>query len=264
MNLDGKILSRLKQSEYWTSKTRESGSTIQGITCPVCGGIGAAWAYLDHPLSINCNRLNQCGARTKTLELFDIHQDIERDFKPTKGDPKRPARVYLESRGLKQSLKGLKYYYQQNVRGTGKGAIMFPVGKDKAGKNIANGRFIVQPQGEGKAHNSGSTKCQFWQHPGIAYDPYQPVYVTEGIFDALSLIEIGYQAIAVLAAGQDPAKIDLSFFHKLVFAFDNDTAGARATKKWKAHYPDAEAVMPDRGGDWNDLLCSGSLGQVKK
>ncbi len=265
MNLTHKILDLLKQSEYWTNKTRESGATIQGLTCPACGGTGAGWCYADSPMSINCNRLSNCGARTKTIELLNIRQDIERDFKPTKADPKRPARAFLESRGLKHTLKDLKFCYWKDVRKTGSGAVMFPVGKDrKSGKTVMNGRLISPPPGEGKTHNAGSTSGLFWLHPGFKYDPYKPVFITEGIIDALSILETGQQAIAVLASGQDPAKVDLSFFHKITLAFDPDEAGARAIKKWKKHYPEADAVTPDPGGDWNDLLCSGPLEQVKK
>lgn len=264
MNLAHKIIDRLKKSEYWTSKTSESGSTIQALTCPVCGSTGAGWCYSDSPMSINCNRLSNCGARTKTLELFNIRQDIEKDFKPTKADPKRPARAFLESRGLKHALKDLKFCYWKDVRKTGTGAVMFPVGKTAAGKAVMNGRLISPPPGEGKTHNAGSTSGLFWQHPGFEYDPYKPIFITEGIVDALSLLEMGQQAIAVLASGQDPAKVDLSFFHKITLAFDPDQAGARGTKKWKKGYPEADAVTPDPGGDWNDFLCSGSLEQVKK
>ena len=264
MNLNEKIIQELKQSEYWTNKTRESGTTIQGLTCPACGSIGAGWCYLNSPMSINCNRLNQCGARTRTVELFGLRQNIEKEFAPIKGDPKRPARMYLKSRSLEKSLKGSKYYYQQNCRNTGTGAVMFPVGKAKNGKTVANGRLLNPPHGEGKTHNSGSTSGHFWQHPGLEYDPYKTTYIVEGIIDALSLIEMGQQAISVLSSGQNPAKVDLSFFKKITLAFDPDLAGARATKKWRAQFPDAEAIMPDPDGDWNDLLCSGPLEQVKK
>ncbi|BCO08796.1 hypothetical protein GF1_11720 [Desulfolithobacter dissulfuricans] len=264
MDLPDITLSELKQSEYWTPKTRISGNTIQGLTCSVCGFVGVGWAYLSAPYSINCNRLNHCGARTKTLDLLDIRKDIEKHFKPTRQDPQRPARAYLESRGIRQALKGLKFYYQKNVRNSGTGAVMFPIGKDEKGKTVANGRLLSPPSGVGKTHNSGSTSGIFWQHPGIEYDPYSPTYVVEGIIDALSLVEIGHQAIAVLAAGQDPKKLDLARFKKLVPAFDNDLAGARATKKWIDIYPDMQPIMPDRGMDWNDLLCSGPAEDVKK
>lgn len=259
-----KILSALKQSEFWTTKTRESGNTIQGLTCPACNSIGAGWCYHDSPMSINCNRMNECGARTKTIPLFQIHQNIEKEFKSTKDEPNRPARAFLESRGLKHILTGLDYSYWENVRKTGSGAVMFSTGKDTSGKTIFNGRLINPRNRDGKTHNSGSTSGQFWQHPTFQYDPYKPTFLTEGIIDSLSLLEMTNQAIAVLASGQDPAKVNLFQFKKLVLAFDNDQAGARATKKWKQHYPDAETIMPDRGQDFNDILCSAPLEQVKK
>ncbi len=51
-NLNEKILSRLKNSEYWT---RESGTAIQGLTCPACGAPRAGWCYTSSPMSIKCN-----------------------------------------------------------------------------------------------------------------------------------------------------------------------------------------------------------------
>lgn len=263
-NLTLTILSKLKQSEYWTTQTRESGNTIQGLTCPVCGIPGSTWCYLSLPMSINCNRLNQCQARTKTLQLFNILRDIEKEFAPTKSDKKRPARVFLETRGIKQALNGLKYSYWPNIRQTGRGAVMFPVGKDNKGKTVYNGRLLNPRRKDGKTHNSGSTSGLFWQHPGLEYEPYKPVFITEGIIDTLSLIELGYQAIAVLASGQDPSKVDLSFFKKMIIAFDNDPAGTLATKKWIEHYPDAETIMPDKDQDWNDILCSDKLDKIKE
>ena len=263
-NLNELIVSALKQSEYWTNKTRESGNTIQGLTCPACNGKGAGWCYSNSPMSINCNRMNECGARTKTIPLFKIHQNIEKEFKSTKAHPNRPAHAFLESRGLKHTLKGLDYSYWKDVRKTGSGAVMFPIGKGSNGKAVFNGRLINPRSQDGKTHNSGSTNGKFWQHPTFEYDPYKPTYITEGIIDALSLLEIGHQAIAVLASGQDPAKVNLFQFRKLICCFDNDQAGARATKKWKQHYPDAETIMPDHGQDFNDILCSAPLEQVKK
>jgi len=95
----------------------------------------------------------------------------------------------------------------------------------------------------------------FWKHPGIQYDPDEPTYVTEGIIDALSLIEMGFQAIAVLTSGQDPAKINLGELSgNLVIAFDSDSAGAGGLKKWNAAFPESDAITP-LIGDWNDILA---------
>lgn len=263
--LSQRILERLKNSEFWTAKTRTTGRTIQNLVCPVCGDKNA-WAYTAEPWAINCNRANQCGARTKTLELFpELRRDVERDYPATKADPHGPAREYLLSRGITpEALKGVDYRYQANARQTGSGAVMFFVGKDDKGKEILNGRLFNPPSGEGKTHNSGSTAGRYWRHLGHTYDPAQPVYITEGILDALSLHTLGVQAVAVLAAGQDPGKVDLAEFQNLVLAFDNDDAGRRAVKKWKQAHPLADVILCDPGQDWNDLLTSGTLEQAKK
>lgn len=262
--LNQKILTCLKNSPYWTEKTRSNGKTINGLICPACCD-KTAWAYDGEPWAINCNRKSNCGASTKTLDLFpELRRNIEKDFPATNDEPHRPAREYLSSRGLVKALDNLNYRYLKNVRSTGSGAVMFPVGKDDKGKEVLNGRLFTPPGGEGKTHNIGSTAGRYWQHPGHAYKPHDKTFITEGILDALSLLEVGQQAIAVLASGQDPAKVDLSFFQEKVLAFDNDEAGRQACQKWHKAYPEAAIVLCDQGQDWNDLLQSGPLEQVKK
>lgn len=262
--LSQRILERLKNSEFWTAKTRTTGRTIQNLVCPVCGD-KSAWAFIE-PMSINCNRANQCGARTKTLELFpELRRDVERDHPATKADPHRPAREYLLSRGITpEALKGVDFRYHAKTRTGCGGAVMFFVGRNNKGEEILNGRLFNPPHGEQKGHNTGSTSGQFWRHQGHTYDPAQPVYITEGILNALSLHTLGIQAVSVLSSGQDPGKVDLAEFQNLVLAFDNDDAGQKAVQKWRQAHPLAEAVLCDPGEDWNDLLNSGTLEQAKK
>lgn len=254
----------LKASRFWTSRTRLNNVSIQSLNCPVCGD-GSAWAYTNSPMAINCNKANTCGARTKTLDLFpEVRRNIERDFPPSKEDPHRPAREYLHSRGLHSSIVGLDFRYLKNARKTGSGAVLFLVGKDEKGKEILNGRLFNPPPGEGKTHNIGSTIGRYWRHPGINYDPSQKTWITEGILDALSLVEIGKQAIAVLSSGQDPTKLNLPDFTNKVLAFDNDEAGYRACRKWKPAYPEAEVVLCDPDQDWNDLLQEKNFEETRK
>jgi len=257
-----RLADRLRSSEHKGQRFKENGQYMSNLICPECGD-QSAWAYSAAPWSINCNRLNKCGIRTKTLDLFpDLTRNIEKEFAYTSEDPNRPATAYLNRRGLHESLKGLNYRYMANLRGSGSGGVMFPVGKDSKDKTIYNGRLFNPPPGEGKTHNNGSTAGLFWRHPRIEYDPEKETFVTEGIIDALSLIELGYQAIAILSAGQDPARVDLSDFPKLVFAFDPDEAGKKALKKWMQQYPNAKAVFPLKG-DWNDLLTSLPIDKAK-
>jgi hypothetical protein len=154
---------------------------------------------------------------------------------------------------------GLEFKYWKNVRGLSTGAVMWPLGRCSDGKMGYNGRLFDPPQGENKSHNYGSTSGIFWSHPGRRIDPDKSVYVTEGVIDALSLIEGGFQAIAILAAGQDPSKLKLEGFRHIVTAFDNDNAGIKAFNKWMMYFKDKpgisiSAIFPDQNTDWNSLL----------
>lgn len=267
MNLSDKIMERLKASQYWNARTRISGNTIQGIVCPVCGD-KSAWGYapgpsVSNPMAICCNKQNTCGVITKTMELFNIDLNIEKEYPATPEDKHRPAREYLKSRGLKTSLESLPFEYWPKVRKLlTTGAVMFPI--QSPGENtVYNGRLINPKESDGKTHNSGSTTGAFWMHQGVEYDQNQNTFVTEGIIDSLSLIELGFQSIAILAAGQDPQKIKLPPLGKLVFFFDPDLAGAKALARWKKTYPEADSIMCDKGKDCNDLLRSGSVEKVK-
>jgi hypothetical protein len=242
------ILQKVKSADLWGSKARENGRFFQGLTCPECGK-AEAWICREKPFTLHCNRQNRCGATIRTLDLFpEILRELEDRSRPTQEDPHRPARAYLELRGIHKAVSRLAFEYWPNVRKTGSGAVMFPVG------DAWNGRLINPPPGEGKTHNRGTTAGKFWKHPGREYDPTRETFVAEGILDALSLLELDLQAMAVLSAGANPEGFDFgALAGKLVFAFDCDHAGGNALRKWKARHPEAGAVTPV-WGDWNDFL----------
>ncbi|MBU1986906.1 MAG: toprim domain-containing protein [Proteobacteria bacterium] len=249
--------------EFSTPKTRIHGGKIHGLQCPECGG-NEAYAYEEKPFSLNCNRKNQCGSRTRTIPLFALSAQVEQKYPPTKADQHWPARAYIESRGIPPEIiaKSGFEYHPQTRKGCG-GGVMFPVGEDDNGKKIYNGRLFNPPPKEGKTHNIGAVSGHHWKMPEMNYDCDRTTYMTEGIMDALSLIAIGEQAVAVLGAGYDPAKFNLSEFHDLTIAFDCDKAGVGFTKRWLDHFakmepekspPRISAIMPI-DGDWNTLLC---------
>lgn len=254
-NIYQKVHDHLIKSEYYLPTTRDNGRTISPVVCPECGK-SEAFTYsvtnTTGPLAITCNRSNKCGTRTNLVKHFNIKQNVEKEFPPDKKDPRKPARIYLELRSLKKSLHGLDFFYEKKVRGLSTGAVMFRVGD-----GVSNGRLLNPLPNQGKTHNIGSTRGKFWQHPAFEYNLNEPTAITEGIIDALSLIEMGQQAIAVLASGANPTTIDLSKFTKLLLAFDFDHSGILAAKKWKYYHPEASVIMPDQGQDWNSILCSG-------
>lgn len=242
-----RLKERLLNSEFATEKTRDNGDYITGLICPECGE-PEGWAY-DTPFIIFCNRKNNCGARTKTVDLFpDLKILIERDFAPTETDPRRPAREFLKIRGLVKSLDGLDFSHVTRTREGCGGGVGFPIGKltdsEEAvypTKLVLNIRLYNPPPGEGKTHNTGALGDNYWFHPGREYDFDQPVYVTEGVINALSLWEMVLQSIAVLSASRDPHQFELPF-KKIVLAFDNDKAGQAAFRGWKKVFPDSEAL----------------------
>jgi len=261
-----KLVERIKASDLWVSgKSKEGGRHLSGLKCPECGHAEAS-AYVEGPFAILCSRKNSCGARVRTLELFpELIEKVERDFKPTPDDPHRPAREYLYSRGLtNKSLEGLRFEYRRDIRKCGSGGVLFYVGVNSAGKEVWNGRIFAPPQGIDKGHNSGATAGVYWRHPGLVYDPNRPTFIKEGVIDALSLIEMGLQAIAVLSSVQDPSKLDLGGLEKnLVIAFDPDHAGCEGLRKWIAVYPSAKSMIHVEG-DSNDLLRSRAPGKARE
>lgn len=86
-------------------------------------------------------------------------------------------------------------------------------------------------------------KTMYWQNynkdPGLfginmVYDFNKPIYITEGEFDAASIVEVGLQAYSI-AKGAGSAKQEveenlehLSKFSEIIFAFDNDKEGNKA------------------------------------
>lgn len=260
-----KILSQLQSSQYWGDATKRGEKYVDGLICPECGK-QESYTYTDRPYKLYCSRRNNCGAVVDLSEILpESRIDFEVDFAATAEDQKRPATAYLENRGLKKSLEGLAYEYWPNVRNSGCGAVMFPI-TSPSDEKVYNGRLFAPPDGEGKTHNKGSTAGCVWRHPGITYDSGRETFVTEGIINALSLIEVGHQAVAVLSCGQDPAKVNLSGLGKIVLAFDNDPAGHKALRRYSHYFAglkDGEKIkiksMLPIKGDWNDLLLSGAL-----
>ena len=257
-NLKTRITNKILQSDYATPRTKINNGYIRYLRCPVCGD-ETAYAHERAPWVIICNRANHCGSRTKILNLFpDILINFEREYEPTEDDPQRPAREFLRARGMESTLEGLGFEYIPRTRsgcGGGVGFRLLPWGADAPAPNpvVWNVRLFNPPMGEGKTHNKGSLDDGFWFHPAFPYDLEKEIFITEGVIDALSLLEMGRQAIAVISSSRNPDNVQLPGLKKPVLAFDNDRAGRDAFRRWKTRYPEAGAITPD-DGDWNDLL----------
>ena len=250
------ILEQLKSSPFWQTRSRTTPNTIQNLICPACGD-KTAFAYTKSPLAVVCNRKSACGISTKMPEILNLKPvDFAKKYAST-SDPHRPAREYLKTRGLNNSLRGLEYEFWPKARGNSGGAVMFKIGTDKEGKQVYNGR-LLRPGQDGKTHNKNSTAGLIFRHPAINYSRQsKPICLTEGVIDCLSLIEAGQPAVAILSAGTKPGSLNIPQSWKIRICFDADRAGLQAISNYKLCFPEAEVLLPDRPGgtkDWNDIL----------
>lgn len=123
---------------------------------------------------------------------------------------------------------------------------------------------------------------KFKEHYKIVDDPSYHIYniqnaiqntdyviVTEGVFDAESLIQQGYNTIATLTASIPVAtKHILTIFDKIILAYDNDSAGVKSMKEltefYRASYGDNEVdILEYEGKDLNECLMKGAIAQIQ-
>ena len=227
-------------------KAREVGDKINNIVCPDCGK-PEAYTHATEPNVILCHRMSQCGAKTLTRELYPhLFNTFEERFKSTEENPRATAEAFLQARGLDTSrfefsqgsvTEGGKKYQTVSIEFDG---IRFNRLIDYQGSNKGRlGKY------KGKHYATKSV-------PGA-----EKVYVVEGIFDALALEQSGLPAIATLSSVHNPETCFKKGVH-YVLGFDNDKAGIKAVKKFKAYLNEQginfTVSLPATGKDWNDLL----------
>lgn len=239
--------------------------------CPECGK-RELFISKEHPWRLCCNRRNKCGFSASTFELYrhSLFADWSTYYRPSQDNPNATADAYMQyARGFAlekvRSLYSQEYYcgHKSEQRSA---TVRFTLcdGKARWERLIDNtDRFAGQ-----KGRALGSYKGLWWQMPDADFDQAETVWITEGIFDALSLIHAGYMAIASISCGHYPD----GFFTMLrerrlnptiIFALDNDHAGREGIRKHVAHARQdgwrVKAAMPPPRHDWNDLWREGKL-----
>jgi Toprim-like len=231
-------------------KSKESVTHINGLKCPSCGK-DEAFAYVDSPMAIMCHRNNECGETTPIKQVYpELWQDLSKQYPPTFTDKKATARAYLESRGLNANLiefnQGYKDKHQTVV--IEHDGVTFHRLIDYTGK----GKNRLTPY-QGKAFESEKVKDS------------KSVFVTEGIFEALSLDQSGCAAIATYSSGSLPKEYYQANADKeYILAFNNDTAGVNGIKKTIKCFDELgitnyKIALTPKGKDWNDLLVNQQL-----
>lgn len=263
----------IESDDSFEFKKSPSGGYQQGI-CPSCGR-KSVWIG-SGLVTVQCNHQNACGFETSVKELYpDIHKNLCQKFAASPEDPLGKAKIYLTQRGF--DLKLIDGWYSQEAARCDSDNQFYPTvrfGIDRS-NNISWERLIDCRQ-KHKANFIG-------KYGGLAWIPSdldlelcgrQQVWIVEGIFDAISLLQSGILAIATLSTNNFPTTI----FERCkgckiewVIAFDNDpvhprtgkNAGLEAARKFAKKLDELgesyKVAFPPAGKDWNDLFRSREL-----
>jgi len=244
---------------------RIEGAHLRKGRCPECGK-SELWTEAERPWMLFCARLNKCGARIPVKTLYpELFNRFGQDYPPTRQEPDATSRAYLRSRGIEPDALPPGVFVQGS-RGVeveeGKWTD-FPTVKFALEGGAACHR-LIDYQGKDKNRFEGSYKGRVWCLPG--FEATGEVWLTEGILDALSLIQAGKAAVSVISAGHVPQDWLNTLVHRrvrLVLALDNDKAGHNGSEKLaeacRLLNLEHRLAFPLEGKDWNDLLLFGDL-----
>lgn len=274
----------LREIEFNYSGEYKKGKYINQIECPSCE---KKEAFTDHsaPWVIKCGRSKQCGDTHHAKELFKhLFESWTERYEPkTEAErTKNPTAVadgYLrDGRGF-DLIRVRGWYTQESFFKSdineGSTTVRFP---------MPNGyweRVLDKPErfGKQKARCVGEYKGMVWQAPMFTDKDLaecDEIYITEGIFDAISWIHSGKAAVSNISSANYP-NLFLERILKqcpqgkrptIVWAQDGDRAGRNAILKFaklaekdgwtcKAAQPPAER----NDYDWNDLYQLKRMGE---
>ncbi|MEA9586407.1 toprim domain-containing protein [Xanthomonas sp. WHRI 10064A] len=270
-DLRQQVLSRLERD--YGLKHRSGTEYMRGGKCPSCS---KKELYTHHlkPWVVKCGRQSKCGRELHVKDLYDdLFDDWSKRFQPTPAAPNAAADAYLQfSRGFDLApLKGLytqDSHYDRKIS-AGTATVRFPLVKGGWWE-----RLIDRP------HRFGKQKARFapgqsyagvwWAAPAAltAMQTAREVWIVEGIFDAIALLQHGMCAVSAMSSNAFPeeslrelAKARMADLPTLVWALDNEP-GARAythkhIKRAAALGFDSRAAQivqrDSRKTDWNDL-----------
>ncbi|QBG93964.1 bifunctional DNA primase/helicase [Xanthomonas oryzae pv. oryzae] len=265
------MLSRLERD--YGLKHRSGTEYMRGGKCPSCS---KKELYTNHlkPWVVKCGRQSKCGRELHVKDLYDdLFDDWSKRFQPTAAAPNAAADAYLQfSRGFDLALlKGLysqDSHYDRKIS-AGTATVRFPLVKGGWWE-----RLIDRP------HRFGKQKARFapgqsyagvwWAAPAAltAMQTVREVWIVEGIFDAIALLQHGMCAVSAMSSNAFPeeslrelAKARLAALPTLVWALDNEPGARAYTHKHIKRaaalgFESRAAQIVQRDGkktDWNDL-----------
>lgn len=272
------VIQRLKQDFQFKNIT---GKFMSGGVCPECKK-RELFTDANEPRGVKCSRESNCGHYESVRDLYpDLFENLTSKIPPTEQDPNATAKAYLNHvRGLDVArLNGWfeqgEYVDTKTMKGTATVRFYLDQEKTRYWQRLIDFKkefFPTTGKGDfrGKRKEDGTFyQGDWWAPPGQPLDPMRPIYMVEGIFDALALNEAGYQARSLMTCHNFPENElkNIDGGHVLIFALDNNAAGWKTVKKHVERARDmgfaAYAALPDTELDWNDLLKRDGYGGLK-
>lgn len=260
------VVSRLQQ-DY---QLRQKGAYLREGVCPECQK-KELFISATEPHNLKCGRENHCGWSCKTRDLYpDLFQTLAERYPATSRDPHATAKAYLKyQRGIDPALlagqfeQGQRYEQHATSEPNSTDTVRFFLSADKS---VWWERFITPIETREKpkkSHFNGKFKGQWWQPSGFNPQRGERVFLVEGVLDALSLIQSGFKAVALMTSGNWPdaaIQAHLGQGVQWVLGLDNDKTGKRYNleffNKLEQLGERVEVCLaPDKDKrDWNDLL----------
>lgn len=251
---------------------KEQNGYLRSGICPECNK-KELFTSIENPWVLRCGRENNCGADLSVKSLYpELFNSWSDRYESTPDQPFAAAEAYLrEARGLDTSrLKGCYTQESYHKGGMGSATVRFALSD-----GIWWERIIDKPERfDRKANFHGKYAGHWWVPPALDLAKVSCIWLTEGIFDAISLYQNGTPAVSIMTAGNYPEAALKALAEQfqgkekpfLVWALDNGKAGETAIRRHVARSREqgwkAVAALPSQGSnkaDWNDLHLTGKL-----
>ena len=247
------------------SKLDAKGYMQEGI-CPKCGK-KELWTYRESPWVLFCGRKNNCGKTFHVRERYKhLFENFSERYPATEEDPNASARAYLsDDRGFNTGMLA-GWYSQEQMRlddKTTAQSIRFKVSDDCYWARLIDAKDIRRNKGK-KAKIVGSYKGECWQPPKQEINDGDKVWITEGIFKSIALLESKFEkepmkTVSALSANNLPIefiKRNADRNITWVIALDNDPAGIGSSIKFKEQIKELKErvliAIPAGKPDWDD------------
>lgn len=245
-------------------KRSTSGKHLTGGRCPECGK-KELHTHTERPYSVKCNRINHCGFEETIKDLYpDLFEHFTKKYPATDRDPHFTAKQYL-SIGRGFDVAKLKGWFEQGMihdadKDITTATVKFWLDRDKGVFWERLIDYTGSEQFDKKARFIGDYGGLYWMPPAIKHiDPERPLYIVEGIFDAIALWFCGVQVASAMSSNNWPEKLIASLDKKqtVIWALDNNRAGIEFGKKYVKNCKDrgleSFLAIPDHPKDWNDI-----------